>query len=155
MTVIDSPSLLTKIVKPGTTTRPTESRTVADRLRRALPPIGAFVLAIALWQLDHRCLRHPSYMLPSPWALLETLWDRTDDDLATDLGDSSGVLPGVLGGHRRHSVAIALVMARWNITERGFYPYLIVLQTIPIVAIAPLFVVWIGPGQTTNMLVAP
>ncbi|MGV0742460.1 ABC transporter permease [Mycolicibacterium sp. XJ870] len=152
MTVIDSPSLLTKMVKPRATTRPTESRTLGDRLRRALPPMGAFVLAIALWQLIIVVFDIPSYMLPSPWALLETLWEeRTtiwQPTWVTVQESYLAFLVATVAG-----VAIALVMARWNITERGFYPYLIVLQTIPIVAIAPLFVVWIGPGQITNMLV--
>lgn len=152
MTVIDAPSLLTKIVKPKATTRSAQSRTVRERLGRALPPIGAFILAIALWQLIIVIFDIPSYMLPSPWTLLETFWDeRAAIWQPTWVTVQESYLAFIVATFS--GVAIALVMARWNITERGFYPYLIVLQTIPIVAIAPLFVVWIGPGPTTNMLV--
>lgn len=152
MTVIDSPSLLTKIVKPKPAARSARSRTVRERLGRALPPIGTFILAIALWQLIIVIFDVPSYMLPSPWTLLETFWDERatiwQPTWVTVQESYLAFIVATVAG-----VGIALVMARWKITERGFYPYLIVLQTIPIVAIAPLFVVWIGPGQTTNMLV--
>lgn len=153
MTVIDPPSLLTKIVKPKNATgAAAQNRSVRSRLTRALPPLGAFALGIALWQLIIVIFDVPSYMLPSPWTLLQTLWEERTSiwtpTWVTVQESYLAFLVATLAG-----IAIALVMARWNITERGFYPYLIVLQTIPIVAIAPLFVVWIGPGQTTNMLV--
>ncbi|MFW0783575.1 ABC transporter permease [Gordonia sp. CPCC 206044] len=128
------------------------TRSVRSRIGRALPPLGAFVIGIALWQLIIVVFDVPSYMLPSPWTLLQTIWEeRTAIWQPTWVTVQESYLAFVVA--TLAGVAVALVMARWNITERGFYPYLIVLQTIPIVAIAPLFVVWIGPGQTTNMLV--
>jgi NitT/TauT family transport system permease protein len=128
------------------------SRIKRLRLRSVLPPIGAFILGIAVWELAITLFDIPSYMLPSPLTLLQTLWDERDSiwqpTWVTVKESYLAFLVATAAG-----IAIALAMARWNIAERGFYPYLIVLQTIPIVAIAPLFVVWIGAGQTTNMLV--
>ncbi|MCR5978057.1 ABC transporter permease subunit [Gordonia jinghuaiqii] len=158
MTVIESQSsvvksFFTKVVRPTTSVRKAGSDAPWHvRLRRMLPPLGAFVIGLALWQLVIELFDIPPYMLPSPRTLVETLWEeRTAIWEPTWVTVQESYLAFAVATVT--GIAIALVMARWNIAERGFYPYLIVLQTIPIVAIAPLFVVWIGPGQTTNMLV--
>lgn len=152
MIVIEQ-SLLKKIVRPtGTRTKARSDVGRAARLRRTLPAVGAFVIGIALWQLVIAVFDIPSYMLPSPRTLMETFWEeRTTIWQPTWVTVQESYLAFLIATVA--GIAVAMVMARWNIAERGFYPYLIVLQTIPIVAIAPLFVVWIGPGQTTNMLV--
>ncbi|MQY30503.1 ABC transporter permease [Nocardia aurantia] len=136
----------------GTAPRRRAGVPLTARAGRLLPPLGAFVLGIALWQLIIGVFDIPPYMLPSPRTLLDTLWDERrsiwQPTWVTVRESYLAFLLATVAG-----VAVALVMSRWRLTERGFYPYLIVLQTIPIVAIAPLFVVWIGAGQTTNMLV--
>jgi NitT/TauT family transport system permease protein len=118
-----------------------------------LPPIGALVVGIALWQLIISAFGLPGYMLPSPATMLSTLGHdagtMAEPTLVTLQEAYLGFLiAGVVG------VLSALVMARWRLMERSLYPYLILLQTIPVVAIAPLFVVWLGPGLATNTLVA-
>jgi hypothetical protein len=45
------------------------------------------------------------------------------------------------------AVSVEILMVRWNRIERGAYPYLILLQGIPVVATASLLVVWLGPGM--------
>ena len=154
MTTVDTGSPMSAITR---TTQHTPKRgkgpvSPGDRIRRATPPAATFVLVVALWQLVITVFDIPPYMLPSPTTLLQTLWqERTSiwqPTWITVRESYLGFVVATLAG-----VAVALIMARWRLAERGFYPYLIVLQTIPIVAIAPLFVVWIGPGQTTNMLV--
>jgi NitT/TauT family transport system permease protein len=118
----------------------------------ALPPVGALVVGIGLWQLVIAVFGIPGYMLPSPVTMLETVWQQygsiAQPTWVTVQESYLGfVIAGVVG------VASALVMARWRLMERSLYPYLILLQTIPIVAIAPLFVVWLGAGTATNTLV--
>jgi NitT/TauT family transport system permease protein len=51
-------------------------------------------------------------------------------------------------------VFVALVFAQWAWVRRMFYPYTILLQTVPIVAIAPLILMWVGPGLFSVGLVA-
>ena len=149
MTVLDRVNNVVKFRMP---VRDSVARPRGSRLRRALPPIGAFAVGILLWQLVIVVFSVPSYMLPTPWTLVTTMWEERatiwQPTWVTMQESYLAFLVATVAG-----IAIALVMGRWSITERGFYPYLIVLQTIPIVAIAPLFVVWIGPGQTTNMMV--
>lgn len=119
----------------------------------ALPPIAAFVLGVALWQLAISVFNIPGYMLPSPSTMLHTVehdWSSIRGATMVTMRESYlGFLLAAFVG-----VLAALVMARWRLMERGLYPYLILLQTIPIVAIAPLFVVWLGPGAATNTVVS-
>jgi len=51
-------------------------------------------------------------------------------------------------------IAVAIFMVRWAVVEVGVYPYLLLLQTIPIIAVAPLLVIWLGAGTATNTTVA-
>ncbi|MEU4657358.1 ABC transporter permease [Streptomyces sp. NPDC023723] len=122
-------------------------------LRTVLPPLGALVVMIALWQLVIVAFDVPGYMLPSPATMLDTVTGEFDCVLTpTWVTLRESVLGFLIAG--AVGVASALVMGRWRLMERSLYPYLILLQTIPIVAVAPLFVVWLGPGMATNTLVA-
>jgi len=117
-----------------------------------LPPVGALVLGIAAWQLIIVIWSVPGYLMPSPLTLLQTIRDQmsamwTPTWVTMRESYLGFVIAGVVG------VLAGLVMARWRIFERGLYPYLIIVQTLPIVAIAPLFVVWLGAGTLTNTLV--
>ena len=50
-------------------------------------------------------------------------------------------------------VAMAMIFAQWRWLREIAYPYTILLQTVPIVAIAPLIILWIGAGITAVMVV--
>ncbi len=119
---------------------------------KTLPPLAALVIGIGLWQAAISVFSIPGYMLPSPGTMWRTvthdfgeIWTPT---LVTVKEAYLAFLVASVVG-----VLIALLMARWNIAEQGLYPYLIIVQTLPIVAIAPMFVVWLGAGLWTNMLV--
>jgi NitT/TauT family transport system permease protein len=120
---------------------------------KTVPPLGALVVGVGLWQLVIAMFGIPGYMLPSPATMLSTVendYGSLAEPTWVTLVESylGFLIAGVVG------VVTALVMARWRLMERSLYPYLILLQTVPIVAIAPLFVVWLGPGMATNTLVA-
>ncbi|MEV6503109.1 ABC transporter permease [Streptomyces prunicolor] len=148
MTVIDAPEL------PKTAPAqqsPRRWRSLA--LKTVLPPVGAFAVGVGLWQLVIVAFGVPGYMLPSPATMASTITDEFNtlgEPTWVTLRESvMGFVIAAFAG-----VLSALVMARWRLMERSLYPYLILLQTIPIVAVAPLFVVWLGPGIATNTLVA-
>ncbi|HLH84907.1 MAG TPA: ABC transporter permease [Trebonia sp.] len=117
-----------------------------------LPPAAALVTGVVLWELITVIWSVPGYLMPSPLTMARTvkddlpaMWTPT---LVTLRESYLGfVIAGAAG------VLCALVMARWRLFERGLFPYLVIVQTLPIVAIAPLFVVWLGAGPLTNTLV--
>jgi NitT/TauT family transport system permease protein len=117
-------------------------RGIAERLA---PPIATFVAATLLAELTIRALAVSPLLLPTPsavahaaWTYSGTLWPAlasTAGAVAAGLAASTGV--GILA-------ASALATSRW--VERAFYPYAIFFQIVPIVAIAPLLVIWFGYG---------
>ncbi|MFE2428544.1 ABC transporter permease [Streptomyces sp. NPDC059373] len=148
MTVIDAPEL-----PKAAPAQPSARRWRSLAVKTVLPPVGAFAVGIGLWQLVIVVFNVPGYMLPSPATMANTITDEfgtLGEPTWVTLRESvmGFVIAAVVG------VLSALVMARWRLMERSLYPYLILLQTIPIVAVAPLFVVWLGPGIATNTLVA-
>jgi NitT/TauT family transport system permease protein len=111
-----------------------------------LPLLPAIVVAGAAEALV-RAGAVPSFLVPAPSKVAGTL--TLADDLwfaaaqtaaAAGLGFVASAVVGVL-------LAIVLSSARW--VERMFYPYTVLFQTVPIVAVAPLLVIWIGFGQRT------
>ena len=118
-----------------------------------LPPLAVLVLVIAIWQLAISVFGVPTYLMPAPSDVLAavggSLGDLVQPTLVTMEEAYGGfALAAVVG------FAVAFVMARWTVAERGLYPYMVLLQTIPIIAIAPILVVWLGPGAATNTVVA-
>ncbi|MCB9496794.1 MAG: ABC transporter permease [Fibrobacteria bacterium] len=120
---------------------------------RLLPPAGSMVLFLVAWHLAVRWFSVPSYLVPSPGDVLVASWDARSDlvpaTLATLAGAATGfalsLVAGTLG-------AILFSQARW--IRDSLYPWAIFLQTVPIVAIAPLIVLWSGPGFASIVLVS-
>lgn len=114
-------------------------------LARAAPPLATFVASAAAAEALVRALDVSPLLLPPPSAVARAAWTGGDvlwPALAATTrsvlaGLSASALVGVL-------VAVALSTSRW--VERAFYPYAIFFQIVPIVAIAPLLVIWFGYG---------
>ena len=114
-------------------------------LRAALAPLAALVILLALWEGLTRLLALPAWLLPPPSAVAAAgarealpLWNAaltTGRSALVGFGLSAGV--GVLA---------AIILSSSRLLERALYPYTLFLQTVPIVAIAPLLVLWFGPG---------
>jgi NitT/TauT family transport system permease protein len=113
--------------------------------RRALPPFAALTLLLGLWEILARALHVPAYLLPPPSAIAAAGWADAGSLLAAALSTGRAALTGfalsaVLG------VLVAVALASSRLLERALYPYTVFLQTVPIVAIAPLLVLWFGAG---------
>jgi NitT/TauT family transport system permease protein len=112
---------------------------------QVLPPLGTFVATTALAEVAIRALDVSPLLLPAPSAVARaavrhagTLWPALGTTAqAVGLGLALATAVGLL-------VAIALSTSRF--VERAFYPYAIFFQIVPIVAIAPLLVIWFGYG---------
>ncbi len=113
---------------------------------RFAPPAAVFVLAVAIWQIVCMSGHIPTYLLPSP---LEVA-GAASANAATLLAASWATFVDAFGGFGLSivvGVAVAFVMSQAKWLERSLYPYAILLQTIPIIAIAPLIVIWLGSGN--------
>jgi NitT/TauT family transport system permease protein len=108
---------------------------------------SAVVLAclLGLWQLVIWLNHLPAYILPGPLAVANAVRYRYPSLLQslqiTAVEAAGGLLASIVVG-----VAVAMVFAQWRWLRQTLYPYMILLQTVPIVAIAPLIINWAGAG---------
>jgi NitT/TauT family transport system permease protein len=111
-----------------------------------------FACLIGLWAGAVAMAHIPVYMLPGPGAVLAAAWERYPSLLSslwiTTMEAVGGLAASIVVG-----IAAALVFAQWRWMRQLVYPYTILLQTVPIVAIAPLIINWVGPGIPAVMLV--
>jgi NitT/TauT family transport system permease protein len=107
---------------------------------------------LGIWQAAVLLLHVPSYMLPGPVAVGSTVVRRFPSLMQSlQLSTQAAVLG--LAGSILAGVAIALLFAQWRWLRRLLFPYTILLQTVPIIAIAPLIIMWVGPGLNSVALV--
>ena len=130
--------------------RTTLLRSVA---KAVLPPVVLFLLVVAVWQVLIDQLQVPKFILPSPIAVAQAayeygpkLWTGVE---FTGAAAITGFLASLVGG-----TLIAVAFSQSAIIRASCYPYAIFLQTVPIMAIAPLIVIWCGPGFHSVVLVA-
>jgi NitT/TauT family transport system permease protein len=98
-------------------------------------------------------LHIPAFLVPSPVSVVVEAWNSRADIVPASLTTLAGALAGfaaaLVGGT---SAALLFAQARW--IRASLYPYAIFLQTVPIVAIAPLIVIWFGAGFASIVLVS-
>ena len=115
------------------------------------PSIAAVAGLLALWQMVCMAGLVPGYMLPSPVQVLQAFFSERDalwrNSLITlqeaFIGLGLGVGIGFLA---------AVLMDAFRVLYQAFYPLLILTQTIPSVAIAPLLVLWFGYEMTPKII---
>ncbi|MEZ4449475.1 MAG: ABC transporter permease [Nannocystaceae bacterium] len=117
------------------------------------PPVALFAVFVGLWHLACVALELPAYLVPTPTAVARAAIERGPELATSTLLTAAGALAGlglsvVIGSLG----ALAFAHSRW--IARAFYPYAIFLQTVPVVAIAPLIVLWCGTGFFSVVLVA-
>jgi len=114
-------------------------------VRQILPPLVVFAIAIIAWDTYIQVSHIESYLLPGPLAVLRSLMHDRADLLAslgwTALTAIAGFVASAVIG-----VVMAIILSASNFLRRAFYPYTIFFQTVPIIAIAPMLLFWIGAG---------
>tara|TARA_B100000029_G_scaffold379097_1_gene373922 strand:- start:1237 stop:2046 length:810 start_codon:yes stop_codon:yes gene_type:complete len=117
-----------------------------------LPPVVMLGVVLLIWQAATRIFGWPVFLVPAPTDVLDALTEDASrlthatilTGAAALLGLGVSLIAGVL-------VSIVFSQSRWIRTS--FYPYAIFLQTVPIIAIAPLIVSWCGTGFSSVVLV--
>jgi NitT/TauT family transport system permease protein len=114
-------------------------------LRRASPPLLALVVLLLAWEALARGLQIPAYLLPPPSAIALAGAGEAPALLTAAFITARAALAG-FALSAALGVLAAVVLASSRPLERALYPYTVFLQTVPIVAIAPLLVLWFGAG---------
>ena len=122
-------------------TEPTTTGTVAPRLLTFAAPFVFGILVLALWQIAVQADHVPDYVLPSPTrigrALVEDLPTLLPSLLVTLSITLEAFLVAAIGGLL---LGMLFTLSPW--IERSLFPYAVILQVTPIVAIAPLIIIW-------------
>jgi NitT/TauT family transport system permease protein len=119
---------------------PVPARRQGNPLRIVLPLL-VFAAAVAAWEAIVRIEDVPPYILPAPSLIAKTLvadWSLLSASLLTTLGTTfAGLVLAVLGG-----VVLAVLLSLSRIVEYSLYPFAVVLQVTPVIAIAPLLLIY-------------
>lgn len=111
-----------------------------------------FVGLLLVWQGVIWLFTIQPYLLPSPLRVARAVIANFSS-LMTSLGITAAAAAGGLAASLVMGILIALLFAQSPWVRRMFYPYTILLQTVPIVAVAPLILMWVGAGIWSVMLV--
>jgi len=122
-------------------------------LVKVLPPALIMVVGLVAWEVGVRASHIPVYILPGPVAIAQALvqdWATLYPSLLVTLAITAGALTAatVLG------VAIAVLFAQSKWIELGFFPYAVILQVTPVVAIAPLIIIWVKDTAAALLICA-
>jgi NitT/TauT family transport system permease protein len=104
-----------------------------------------FACLLAIWSRVVAFAHVPVYILPGPRAVAHALRDRYPS-LLSSLWITTGEAAGGLIASILVGVAVAMIFAQWRGLRQLGFPYTILLQTVPIVAVAPLIINWVGAG---------
>lgn len=123
--------------------REPRGRITAASVLRLILPIAALAAGLAVWEAVVRVNAIPPYQLPAPTLIAKTLiddWPVLWASLAVTLGTTAeGLLLAFLGG-----TALAIMFNQSRLLEYALYPYAVILQVTPVVAIAPLLLVYLS-----------
>ncbi|MEA5627577.1 ABC transporter permease [Nostoc sp. UHCC 0251] len=134
--------------------RRTQSQKTSSKFLSAdvLAPMGVGIIALFLWDIFVRITHLPPYILPGPLLVFKTLitdWNELFPSLLITLQITvvafiAAAISGLL-------MAILFTQSKW--IERSLFPYAVILQTTPIVAIAPLIILWLKNNTFAALVV--
>jgi putative hydroxymethylpyrimidine transport system permease protein len=122
------------------------------RVTQYVPSLSVMLIFLPIWETAARMINE-MYILPSPSAIVLKIWELRDILFsvhlpATLLVTGIGLVISIVLG-----IGLAIAMSASSVIERACYPLLVASQTIPITALAPLFVLWFGYSIWSKIVV--
>ena len=148
----DAPSINLPAVEATVGLRRSKTGSVVSKVRAWAAPVMILVSLVALWEIGVRVWDIPKWQLPAPSAIGREL--AASRGLL--LGHTLVTLEEIVIGFMAALVAgllLATGIAYSRVLERSVYPIVIASQTIPIIAIAPLLLIWVGYGLAPKVIV--
>ena len=115
-----------------------------------LSPVLALAVLILIWWIATGSQAVPSFMLPSPQDVLKAFVNDFDILLKNAAITLTEAFAG-LGIGISLAFILATLMDRFRIVYKAFYPLLVITQTVPSIALAPLLVLWMGFGMAPKI----
>ncbi len=113
------------------------------RLARTLIPAALGIAVLVAWEALVAIYNIPRFVLPAPSAIAQALADDFPSLMAS-LWTTLRITLIAFGLAVVTGVALAILFSQSRVVEMALYPYAVILQVTPVVAIAPLIVIWVG-----------
>ena len=128
------------------------SKLVSRGVITILPPVILIILLLIIWQVASDLFKIPNWMLPSPLAIIREIIESKSILLKHALVTLNeaflGLVVAIIIG-----IIFGVIIFLFKTAERSVYPVIIASQTIPIIAIAPLLLIWVGSGIESKVIV--
>lgn len=123
-----------------------------ENLNRVILPLGVFLSLLAIWELGVKLFKVPLYILPAPSGIIRALISESSALFyhgGITLGETlAGVAIATALG-----VGLAILMDWFPSFHRAVYPLLVVSQTVPVIVLAPIFIIYLGFGLAPKILI--
>jgi NitT/TauT family transport system permease protein len=106
-------------------------------------PLFVGIVVLAVWEMSVRLLNVPVFVLPPPSMIADALWTNFPQ-LLDALAETLKLTLAAFAASFVGGLVLAILFVQSRLIERSLLPYAVVLQVTPIVAIAPLIVIWVG-----------
>ena len=127
-----------------------QKETGLANLRGIALPLALAAIVLVGWQLAVTLGHIPPVILPSPVSITEYIIDRYDillmHAIPTTLESAAAFVLATLLG-----IALAIIITYSQIAREALYPNLVFFQLIPKIALAPLFIIWLGIGSQSRI----
>ncbi|MBT5021303.1 ABC transporter permease [Candidatus Woesearchaeota archaeon] len=124
-----------------------------NRIKQLIAPTLTFVLFIGLWQLVDYLFDINNIILPNPFEIFVSILNNfsylLDHTMITFFEAVSGF---ILGGVLAFMCGVVFTYSR--LMKKSFYPYAIAFKAVPVIALAPLLVMWFGSGIWSKIVMA-
>lgn len=125
---------------------------ISRKLIEILPAFVLFTGLLIMWQLAVTVFGIREYLLPSPASVMGALFgsqiDWTGHIIVTGVAIFGAFMIAAVGG-----IVLGVIVAWSSLMSRALMPFLVFVNTLPKVAVAPLFLLWLGYGILPNMLI--
>jgi NitT/TauT family transport system permease protein len=125
---------------------------LGDRIVKIVAPIAVGGMVLMAWQAFVWLAHVPPYVLPGPLLVAETLW-RDGPSLLASLVVTLRITLAALAAAVFFGGVLAILFAQSRLLEISLFPYAVILQVTPIVAIAPLIIIWLKDDVFLSLLV--
>lgn len=123
------------------------------RIKQYVFPLIVFLCILFLWHISVSLFNIPEYIIPSPYEIALEIchsWKELLEDTSITMFEA--IVGFVLGSGI--GILLGIVFVHSRVLEISIYPYAIALRTVPIVAIAPLLILWFGTGLLPKIVMA-
>lgn len=149
----DTVNKLSLFPRPQVTPKRPSLAVIRDRARTLVLPVVAAAIVIGCWEAVVRIKHIPNTLLPAPSAvayrLMETLPFLLGQAVPTTIETIASFLISMVLG-----IFIAVLICKSRLIRDALYPNIVLFQLIPKIALAPLFIVWLGIGSTSRITFA-